>query len=140
VPLGKTHTTGDRLALAFLGLCCILVIAGGFMDNNRESRNEWKDRFLAGEPIAVRFICGAEHSFDCRPIYVVTYSTQPHLCEHVSMGGEPDATGWCNADPSQGRFSITGAILDYNRFGAVTLASKLVGRLFVTAGPHGRPE
>jgi hypothetical protein len=121
----------DRLAALFLLTCSILAAIGGLREWNRSGTNEWKTRFLAGAPVTVSFICGTDNPFDCRSSYEVSYSTTPNLCEHARVDGAGDKTGWCNADPSSGSFSITGTIFNYDRLGAVRLASRLVGQLFV---------
>jgi len=92
--------------------------------------NTWIDRLLSGKTVTVRLICGAEHSLHCEADYQLRYSVDP-LCEHVVVDGGPDQTGWCNADPAKGQFSIMGAIFDFDRFGEVRRGSKLVGQLYL---------
>jgi hypothetical protein len=121
----------NRLAISFLVVCSTLAAIGGLREWGQDKSNAWQTRFLAGKPVTVLFICATDHPFDCKSAYQVSYSSRPKLCEHVSVDGGGDLTGWCNADPSNGTFSITGVILHFDRFGVVRRASKLVGQLFV---------
>ena len=122
---------GNRFAVLFLVVCSTLAAIGGLLEWDQEKNNEWQTRFLAGKPVTVSFICGTDNPFDCKSSYEVSYSLRPKLCEHVRVNGGNDRTGWCNANPRNGTFSIMGAVLYFDRFGVVRLASKLVGQLFV---------
>jgi hypothetical protein len=122
---------GNRFAVLFLVVCSTLAAIGGLLEWDQEQNNEWQARFLAGKPVAVSFICGTDNPFDCKSAYEVSYSLRPKLCEHVRINGGFDRTGWCNGDPSNGTFSIMGAVFHFDRFGVVRLSSKLVGQLSV---------
>jgi hypothetical protein len=122
---------GNRFAVLFLVICSTLAAIGGLREWDQEQSNEWQTRFLAGKPVRVLFICGTDNPFDCKSTYEVSYSLKPKLCEHVTFNGGYDRTGWCNGDPSNDTFSITGSVFHFDRFGVVRLASKLVGQLFV---------
>jgi hypothetical protein len=124
----------DRPATALLLTLLAAAVLGAAQSWIAANTNTWKERLLSGETITVKLICGAEHSLSCERDYQLRYTFDP-LCEHVSIDGGPDQTGWCNADPASGQFSVTGAIFEFDRFGEVRRGSKLAGQLFLVPSP-----
>ena len=124
----------DRKTTGLFLVLLAVAVFGGAQSWIAANTNIWRDRLLSGETIIVKLICGAEHSLRCPADYQLRYSVDP-LCEHVVIDGGPDQTGWCNADPGNGQFSITGAIFDFDRFGEVRRGSKLVGQLYLPPSP-----
>ncbi len=124
----------DRRAKGILLALLAASVLGAVQTWIAANTNMWTDRMLSGETVTVKLICGAEHSLRCEADYQLRYSVDP-LCEHVVIDGGPDQTGWCNADPANAQFSMTGAIFDFDRFGEVRRGSKLVGQLYPASTP-----
>lgn len=119
----------------------ILIVAGvslviGLADVVYEAvtaKGPWRARLVGGEPVEVRFLCGANAVVDCNVSVKVTYHRQDsRWCEQLDFS---DHRVWsekpsCNGDPEHNMISILGVVHDFDRFGAVRVHDHLVGQMF----------
>ena len=120
-------------AVRALVACSVLALPG-FANAMLQNRNsEWRTRLIHGQPLVVRFVCGAGSGLDCRDTYTIAYKREEsRFCEHISKNGKAiDAASRCDSDPARGWLSIAGTLYSYDRLGVVRLDSRYVGQLFL---------
>jgi hypothetical protein len=109
----------------------VLGVAGRFYQTR--IAKFWQSRFIRGEPVVVRFICGTDPALDCKLSVKITYQKQDSKwCENLQRSdqSEIDEAHWCNASPELGTISLFGAPYSFDRFGAVRNEDRVVGQLF----------
>lgn len=124
-----------RFPPAVWGLvACSILVLPGFANAMLQNRNsEWRMRLIHGQPLVVRFVCGAGSGLDCRDSYAISYTKEEsRFCEHISKNGQSiDAASRCDSDPARGWLGIAGTLYSYDRLGVVRLDSRYVGQLFL---------
>jgi hypothetical protein len=121
-------------AILLIAAASIVFGAGRRLYQSRTA-NFWQARLMRGEPVVVRFICGADPALDCKVSVKITYQKQDSKwCENLERSDreEIDKTHWCNADPERrtSTISLFGVPYSFDRFGAVKNDDRVVGQLF----------
>jgi hypothetical protein len=134
LPQQRKLFTRSRIAKAII-LVTVGSIAIGLAGKILRSRagNDWQARLVGGEPVVVRFICGADTVVDCSTSVRVTYQKQQTgWCETLERSdqGEISRARWCNANPELGTLSLFGVTHSFDRYGVVKRDGRLVGQLF----------
>jgi hypothetical protein len=120
-------------AIWLLIACSILLLPGLARAMLQGRAGEFRMRLIHGEPVVVRFVCGADSGLDCRDSFAISYTMQDsQYCEHVTRNGEPvNAPSRCDSDPARGGLEIAGMPYSYDRLGVVSRESRYVGQLFL---------
>jgi hypothetical protein len=129
-----THRARARLARAVILIAAVsLVIGIANAIYQSRTKEPWRARIVGGEPIEVRFLCGANAVVDCGVSVRLTYRKQDgRWCEHIELSDRREISGnpSCNGDPEHGTISLLGVLHDFDRYGAVRVKDHLVGQLF----------
>lgn len=130
---------GTRRARARLART-ILIVAGislaiGLANLIYQSlaKDPWRAKFVGGEPVEVRFLCGAGAIVDCGVSVKLVYQKQDgRWCERLEFSDRREISGQpsCSGDPEHGTISLSGVLHSFDRYGAVKVNDHLVGQLF----------
>jgi hypothetical protein len=129
------QSTRQNLALTILGVATAAVALGMIRNAyQRNAYNYWQARLVHGEPVVVRFICGTDLPFDCNDQIRITYEKRgSQWCETLWRNAETELTRarWCDANPEWESVNLYGELYSFSRYGVVTRAGHLVGRMFL---------
>lgn len=122
-----------RLARAILGVAGISVAIGlALRVYQSVAPDPWRARIVAGEPVVVRFLCGAGAAVDCKvSVKIIDRKTDSGWCEELQRSDQNGVEKTCGGNPERGVLDIFGVPHAFDRFGAVRVDGHLVGRLFL---------
>jgi hypothetical protein len=132
--LGRRFTR-NNVAWAILGVAMAAIALGMIRKTyHNNAYNDWQARLVHGEPVVVRFICGTDLPFDCNDEIKITYEKRGNQwCETLWRNAETEPTSarWCDANPEWQMVNLYGEPFTFDRYGVVTRAGRLVGRMSV---------